>query len=414
MTHTVAPGIVQDVLRSPGQPLDPHVRSSMESRFGHDFGSVRVHTGGRPSESAEAIGARAYTAGRDIVFGDGQYAPAMRDGRALLAHELAHVVQQRGSTPAGPLTVGPADSPYEQEARAVARHIHSDRSTTVTPGSQKPDVLQRELVAYKEDEQTILPTGPEVTMSVTYDTCTGSADELTSALQPLVDSGDVLATDDGKRVFFAHTGANVSDLETAFTDAGYSAPADMARNLSDDHNVYLYCSNLSSHMTTLFWTTELSSESEHMERQTSRLLTHHEKQEAYRVFGDSLDYDRIRVSEDPVMSFPRYARTLPSTVYFPPGGFSNPSFLPWLIHELTHSWQYQHGVSVSTTLYHAIASSYDYGGEQALIDAHDAGQGFTDFNTEQQGDITRDYYRALVGGGDVSAFQPFIDEIQGS
>jgi hypothetical protein len=80
----------------------------------------------------------------------------------------------------------------------------------------------------------------------------------------------------------------------------------------------------------------------------------------------------------------------------------------------THSWQYQHGISVSTTLYHAIAGKYDYGGEDGLKEAHEAGEEFTDFNTEQQGDITRDYYRALVSGGDVSAFKPFIDEIQGT
>lgn len=392
----------------------------MESRFGHDFGGVRVHTGVRPSESARTIGARAYTAGRDIVFGEGQYTPGNHKGRALIAHELAHVVQQRGSTPTGPLTIGHADGPGEHEAQAAARQLHADGSADVTAGSAKPGALQRELVAYKEDERTILPTGPEVTMSVIYETCTGSADELTSALESLVASGDVLATDDGRRVFFAHTGANISDLETAFTDAGYSAPSEMARNLSDDHNVYLYCANLSSHMTALFWPTELSSESEHMERQTSRLLTHNEKQAAYRVFGDGLDLGGIKVIEDAVMSFDprtlssRYARTLPDTIYFPPGGFDNPSFMPWLIHELTHAWQYQHGVSVRTTLYHAIASSYDYGGEEALIAAFEAGEAFTDFNTEQQGDITRDYYRALVAGRDVSAFQPFIDEIQGS
>lgn len=68
----------------------------MESRFGHDFGGVRVHTNGQAASSAEAVSAKAYTLGRDIVFGPGQYRPGTRLGRTLLAHELAHVLQQGG------------------------------------------------------------------------------------------------------------------------------------------------------------------------------------------------------------------------------------------------------------------------------------------------------------------------------
>src|SRR5215218_8615211 len=93
------PPIVHDVLRSSGQPLDPATRTLMESRFGHDFSRVRVHTDTLASESAESVNALAYTVGRDVVFGDGLYAPGTSDGRGLLAHELAHVVQQTGPNP---------------------------------------------------------------------------------------------------------------------------------------------------------------------------------------------------------------------------------------------------------------------------------------------------------------------------
>ena len=88
-----APGIVQDVLRMPGQPLDAASRAFFEPRFGHDFGKVRIHTGSRAEESAQAVRARAYTAGEDIVFGVGEHRPNDHEGRKLLAHELAHVVQ---------------------------------------------------------------------------------------------------------------------------------------------------------------------------------------------------------------------------------------------------------------------------------------------------------------------------------
>lgn len=81
-------------LRSPSQPLDAATRRFMEAGFGADFGAVRVHTGSEAARSAAGVGARAYTVGAHIVFGPGEYAPASRAGQRLLAHELAHVVQQ--------------------------------------------------------------------------------------------------------------------------------------------------------------------------------------------------------------------------------------------------------------------------------------------------------------------------------
>ncbi|MCI0337072.1 MAG: DUF4157 domain-containing protein [Acidobacteria bacterium] len=96
---TVSPSVESHInsLRSGGQPLSTSVRAYFEPRFGYDFGEVRVHTDGRAAESARAVNALAYTLGRDVVFGSGQYAPETSNGRKLLAHELAHIVQQRGS-----------------------------------------------------------------------------------------------------------------------------------------------------------------------------------------------------------------------------------------------------------------------------------------------------------------------------
>jgi outer membrane protein OmpA-like peptidoglycan-associated protein len=91
-----APPIVHEALDSPGRPLDVATRSFLEPRFGHDFSGVRVHDGVAAAESASAVNALAYTVGQDIVFGSKQYAPSTRTGQHLLAHELAHVLQQRG------------------------------------------------------------------------------------------------------------------------------------------------------------------------------------------------------------------------------------------------------------------------------------------------------------------------------
>jgi hypothetical protein len=81
-------------LHSGGQPLPPSVRNFFEPRFGADFSQVRVHSDGQAAESARAIQARAFTVGRDVVFGAGEYGTEMSEGQRLLAHELAHVVQQ--------------------------------------------------------------------------------------------------------------------------------------------------------------------------------------------------------------------------------------------------------------------------------------------------------------------------------
>lgn len=88
------PPVVQDVLRSPGQPLDMATRSFMESRFNHDFSQVKVHTDAWAVEAARAVNALAYTVGNHIVFGSGQYKPETHAGKKLLAHEMAHTIQQ--------------------------------------------------------------------------------------------------------------------------------------------------------------------------------------------------------------------------------------------------------------------------------------------------------------------------------
>jgi hypothetical protein len=101
--------------------LDPDTRALMEHRFGYDFGAVRVHTGPTAESAARAHGARAFTVGHDIVFGRGAYDPASAAGRQVLAHELAHVVQQgrgAGSAIPGPQTERDAD----QAAAAFAAH----------------------------------------------------------------------------------------------------------------------------------------------------------------------------------------------------------------------------------------------------------------------------------------------------
>ena len=92
-----APASVDRVLASSGKPLEPVFRQDMEQRFNHDFSQVRVHSDLAAEQSTRDISARAYTAGSNVVFGAGQFAPRTHQGRRLIAHELTHVVQQSGA-----------------------------------------------------------------------------------------------------------------------------------------------------------------------------------------------------------------------------------------------------------------------------------------------------------------------------
>lgn len=89
-------GLIQRVRQSPAQPLPDTIRRFMEPRFGTDFSQVRIHTDASSAHVARAVNARAFTVGRDIVFGHGQYAPDSNEGKRLLAHELTHTLQQAG------------------------------------------------------------------------------------------------------------------------------------------------------------------------------------------------------------------------------------------------------------------------------------------------------------------------------
>ncbi|MGH2718626.1 MAG: hypothetical protein ACRDJU_08615 [Actinomycetota bacterium] len=158
----------------------------------------------------------------------------------------------------------------------------------------------------------------------------------------------------------------------------------------------------------------------------SRPLTEPESAAARLVFGSSLDLSRVRVGQSRLLGAFGRARTPFETAWFPPGAIGSPGYLPWLIHELTHAWQTQHGVPFRTKLWWGIrtitGNPYDFGGEEGLAAAAAAGRRFADFNTEAQGDICRAYYQALTGGGDSrapaapaapAAFAPFIEDLQG-
>jgi hypothetical protein len=126
------PQIVHDVLDSPGQPLDHNTREAMERRFGHDFARVRIHTDAIAAESARAVDALAYTVGHHIAFASGRYAPQTREGSHLIAHELAHNIQQRQASFRN-LRIA-QDGVAEREAQQAANSEPAAKRVLARPG----------------------------------------------------------------------------------------------------------------------------------------------------------------------------------------------------------------------------------------------------------------------------------------
>jgi Domain of unknown function (DUF4157) len=117
-----------------GRPLDAATLKEAEARFGEKFDDVRVHTGEEAARSAEALGAKAWTEGRDIVFGGGKYSPSTNSGKKVLAHELAHVVQQRrGGIP--PSTFDRSGATELDAASAASQYVTGQGTVSVKSAS---------------------------------------------------------------------------------------------------------------------------------------------------------------------------------------------------------------------------------------------------------------------------------------
>ena len=146
-----APPIVHEVLRTPGQPLDSAARAFFEPRFGHDFSQIRVHTDAKAAESARAINARAYTVGDQIVFGSGQYGHAVGERAKLIAHELAHVVQQGALLP----------SPVLRRQPETTVHVDStDKKLAQGTGGSGAVIYEYTARAMKEPDKKDDPKKP--------------------------------------------------------------------------------------------------------------------------------------------------------------------------------------------------------------------------------------------------------------
>ena len=137
-------------LRNGGRPLSEGARAFMEPRFARDFGAVRVHDHAQAHALARSLSAQAFTVGRDIVFGAGRYAPETDRGRHVLAHELAHVVQQsngaggpiRRQTDDGTASQADGGTPSQADAGTPSQGDGGGPNAANDEGNNPPDEIE--------------------------------------------------------------------------------------------------------------------------------------------------------------------------------------------------------------------------------------------------------------------------------
>lgn len=182
--RAAAPPSVEQALAAPGRPLDAGVRAFFEPRFGHDFSRVRVHADADAGRSARAVNAHAYTVGRDIVFGAGRYAPGTHEGQRLLAHELAHVIQQTAGATTVQRDVGDTEpqtnEPTEPAGNTGAEPVPMEDPPAGAPG-QPPNQTPAAPGPKCAESINWTPKSP-IPVDITADTAASFVSQINTAL----------------------------------------------------------------------------------------------------------------------------------------------------------------------------------------------------------------------------------------
>lgn len=405
----------------PGHESAP---DSLTARFPVDLGHVRLHSDERARVAAGLLGARAYAFGDRIALAETE-APAR-----LIAHELAHVVQQGGGSPSphrpdesarpprATSTRGQAGRPssissLESEAAEASVRVLEGRASP--PLSAARNAPQFELLAYAKKKEEVLPGFGEIPITTTF-TLSSDAGAIQTALGALIAAGKVIVATKGEHTAFAAASTCLeSEVMDALTKAGFPRASEMAAALMAPNEAQLFVGESKTETFGPFFHETGSVQTNLLTPQNERFLTENELAEAKTVFGTTIDLAKVKIISNASLTVGGAAWVFYHTIRFP----EQPE-MAWLIHELTHVWQAeQNGCSYLFEGGYLQASSfigydpYAYGGPEKLKSARAEGKTLTSFNIEQQADIVRDYYILLKSGKDTSVYAPFIADLRG-
>jgi len=432
--ESVSSGFLQSIC--PGHPLDSSTRGFMESRLGRDFGDVRIHTGDRAAKSAQSIQARAYTFQRDVVFDSGAYAPRSAEGKKLLAHELAHVVQQgKGSN--------------SNRLQRAADTAQTQQTQQTQPAQQPPQQQKSEPGFFSKIGHGIasaatavwhgLETGGKAVWSGIKTIGHGIATVAGAAWKGIQWLGSQLV-DKVAGVFervmhwITQLPARVARVVLDLWEAVKSVRPWALEWWKSLVHIDTWGSFLKWVATLVLHLFELGGGGEIVEtladliKFNTRKLTGAEVFQAASVFGSSIDFSLVRIDTHSLMVFiakklKGYTKGREFTTFHTINGEEGSIAIDTLIHELTHVWQYQQvGAIYMPEAIHAqnTPEGYDYGGIPGLEAAKATGKGIRSFNREQQAQIVQDYFRIrkklppLVGSGaldDLPLYAYFVKDV---
>jgi hypothetical protein len=388
----------------------PRVRrsSSSESPLGDEVGAVRIHTDDRAADAARALHARAFTLGRDIVFGAGEYRPHTRSGRRLLAHELTHVAQQSGSGHSGSETTGRIQGSFLDDVwDTVSSAGRAIGGAAASAG--------RWLGERAEDVGSALSSAADWAAERLRDAATWVINLIRDLPQRLARLATALWDALAGVVTF------IPEAIQALASGGLSGLAAWLWRKAKAGGAWVL--TMLSRVFDLLGGPELAEFILHLVT-NARRLTGPEIGAAASVLGpDAVRWDDVRVSEGGILDLVFAANEGRAFATFHTVNLPKGEGVDTVVHELTHVYQYERAGSVYIgQAIHAQAaggrSAYDYDGPEGLVRDQERGKHFRNYNREQQAQIAQDYYRrVLQGSNGISdrqrqAYQFFIDELR--
>lgn len=403
-------------LQSGGAALAPSLRGLFEQALGADLSSVRVHADAEGAASARAERAHAYTHGEHIVFGDGQYRPDSAAGRQLLAHELAHGVQQ-GAAPPHRAPPGRGAPRASNDALPVTR-----RSRRQTQGSFWDDLWGGVQAVGSAIGAAAQWVGEAVGAAASW-----LGERVRDVAQWVVS----LVSELPARLFrlgqtllegFVGVVTFIPDAIRALANGGAGGLADFLWERLKSGGTWAL--TMLSRLFDVMGGPEALEFVTHMATKATPLTTA-ERAAGAAVLGEgALRWDQVRIAEGGVLHAVfalngGRAVTTWHTINMPTEGGHGRSNLDIVVHELTHVMQYERvGTLYMGQAIHAqMTIGYGYGGAEGLRSARAEGRHYADFNREQQAQIAQDYHSQFVAtgtftGADHDAYAPFIAELR--
>lgn len=437
-TPTVSPSIAKRIgeLSGRGQPLSASARAFYEPRFGHDFGQVRVHVGTEASRLAHSVQAKAFTVGRDVVFGHGYFQPGTSAGQRLMAHELTHVLQQQeglSRSPSNGIQVqhtmqpqlqggffGKVWSGIKKGASAAWGGIKKGAGAAWSGTKWAAGKVWGGIKAVSRWGWNVLKSGAALVWNLVTK-FPGRVWRLVKHLGSGI-AGVASWLWEGLKLAWH---LNFKGLGKWFVDGILSGAAWVGRLVGKLVDI----AGLGEVWDLLFQIIKFN----------TRPLTSVEKSEAQKTFKSSISYWQVRIDEYSLISAigalfsggGGMGVTTFHTVNFNQKIHASPGSqdMHWLTHELTHVSQYEHAGSqyLGEAIHAQATAGYDYKGQTRPLwrpatnpSPNPTGKHFREFNREQQADIAADYYYSLFGkpvpSGSftpiTSDYEPDVDELR--